>query len=140
MTSHCVIKIHVGHFQSPKLAWSPCDVTVSSHVILSPLVLVTDHRKNPILARFSLLFLTKIRILVVFNLKTQRPKKTPILRFILHICTIKVKCMGLPLKTYQVEQSVEWKKISWKICVYNQNSFQFFGFYFKSFGTCSLCN
>lgn len=39
--------------------------------------------------------------------KRKDQKKPPILRFILHICTIKVKCMGLPLKTYQVEQSVE---------------------------------
>lgn len=82
---------------------------MTSHVILSPLVLhvVTDHRKKPTLARFSLLFLTVIRILDVFNLKTQRQQKTTILSFIPHICTIKVKCMGLPLKTYPVEQSVE---------------------------------
>lgn len=89
------------------LSWRGLPMT--SHVILSPLVLhvVTDHRKKPTLARFSLLFLRVIRILDVFNLKTQRQQKTMILSFIPHICTIKVKCMGLPLKTYPVEQSVE---------------------------------
>lgn len=38
---------------------------------------------------------------------SKRKDKKTILRFIPHICTIKVKCMGLPLKTYPVEQSVE---------------------------------
>lgn len=41
------------------------------------------------------------------SISKRKDKKTPILRVIPHICTIKVKCMGLPLKTYPVEQSVE---------------------------------
>lgn len=91
------------------LSWRGLPMT--SHVILCPLVLhvVTDHRKKPTLARFSLLFLTVIRIFLQSqNAKTTKNNDFKIYSsYMYYICTIKVKCMGLPLKTYPVEQSVE---------------------------------